>query len=137
MSLASLLDGGTCSAWHAGPAEARRSDTQLRDVIEAMGRGGWPACRAMSVRDAQEFLEIYLEEACRVDVPRANGVKHNPDGVRRALISLTRHTASSPTGATLASDIGGGRPVASETLSAYLDARNRRHHHVLGRRHVG
>ena len=122
VSLASLLDGGTCSAWHDGPAAERRSDAQMRDVIEAMCRGGWPACRAMSVRDAQEFLEIYLEESCRVDVPRANGVKHNPDGVRRALLSLARHTASSPTGATLASDIGGGRPVASETLSAYLDA---------------
>jgi len=117
VSLASLLDGGTCSAWRPGPAEA-----QLREAVEALCRGGWPVCRSMTVADAQEFLDIYLEEICRVDVPRVNGTRHNPGGVRRALVSLARHTASSPTGSTLASDIGGARPVAFETLTAYLDA---------------
>lgn len=122
VSLASMLDGGTCSAWRAG---ARRTDAELRDVIDALCRGGWPACRAMSVPDAQEFLDAYLEEVCRVDVPRTNGTRHDPVAVRRAVVSLARHTASSPTGTTLASDIGGGRPVAFETLDAYLDALTR------------
>ena len=129
------------SAWHDGPAAERRSDAQLRDVIEAMCRGGWPACRAMSVRDAQEFLEIYLEESCRVDVPRANGVKHNPDGVRRALLSLARHTASSPTGATLASDIERGTPESPPRHSPHTSTRwhassSQRTSHQPGRAHL-
>ena len=122
VSVASLLDGGVCSAWREG---AGRADAELWDVIEALGRGGWPACRAMSVSDAQEFLGLYLDEICRVDVPRVNGTRHDPAAVRRTIVSLARHSAASPSGSTLASDIGGGRPIAYETLSAYLDALER------------
>lgn len=122
VSLASLLSGGVCSAWQAG---AGRADAELREVIEALCRGGWPACRAMSVGDAQEFLGLYLEEICRVDVPRVNGTGHDPASVRRTIISLARHSAASPSGSTLASDVGGGRPIAYETLAAYLDALER------------
>ena len=119
VSLASLLDGGACSAWRSGSG---RADTELGDVIDALCRGGWPVCRAMPVSDAQEFLDVYLEEVCRVDVPRVNGIGHDPAAVKRTVMSLARHTAASPSGATLASDIGGGRPIAFETLTAYLDA---------------
>ncbi len=122
VSLASLLDGGVCSAWQAG---AGRADTELRQVIEALCRGGWPACRAMSVGDAQEFLGLYLEEICRVDVPRVNGTRHDPASVRRTIVSLARHSAASPSGSTLAFDVGGGQPIAYETLAAYLDALER------------
>ena len=122
VSLASLLSGGVCSAWQAGGGQA---DAELSKVIEALCRGGWPACRAMSVGDAQEFLGLYLEEICRVDVPRVNGTGHDPASVRRTIISLARHSAASPSGSTLASDVGGGRPIAYETLAAYLDALER------------
>ena len=122
VSLASLLDGGACSAWRAGSG---RADAELRDVVEVLCRGGWPACRSMSVSDAQEFLDVYLEEVCRVDVPRVNGIRHDPAAVRRTLVSLARHSAASPAGSTLASDVGGGQPIGSETLKAYLDALER------------
>lgn len=122
VSMASLLDGGVCSAWREGVG---RADAEFWDVIEALCRGGWPACRAMSVRDAQEFLGLYLDETCRVDVPRVNGTRHDPAAVRRTIVSLARHSAASPSGSTLASDIGGGRPIAHETLAAYLDALER------------
>ena len=78
VSVASLLDGGICSAWREG---AGRTDQELRELIEALCRGGWPACRAMSVSDAQEFLGLYLDEICRVDVPRINGIRHDPAAV--------------------------------------------------------
>ena len=122
VSLASLLDGGACSAWRAGSG---RADAELGAVIDALCRGGWPACRAMPVGDAQEFLDIYLDEVCRVDVPRVNGTRHDPTAVRRTVLSLARHTAASPSGSTLASDIGGTGPIAFETLTAYLDALTR------------
>ena len=119
VSVASMLDGDVCSAWREG---AGRTDAELRDVVEALCRGGWPACRTMSVSEAQEFLGLYLDEICRVDVPRINGVRHDPAAVRRMIVSLARHSAASPSGSTLASDVGGGRPIAYETLAAYLDA---------------
>jgi len=122
VSVASLLDGGVCSAWPEGDG---RTDAELRYVIEALCRGGWPACRAMSVGEAQEFLRLYLDETCRVDVPRVNGVRHDPAAVRRTIVSLARHSAASPSGSTLASDIGGGKPIAHETLAGYLDALER------------
>ena len=122
VSVASLFGGGACSAWREG---AGRTDAELRGVVEALCRGGWPACRTMSVGEAQEFLGLYIDEICRVDVPRINGVRHDPAAVRRTIVSLARHSAASPSGSALASDIGGARPIAHETLAAYLDALER------------
>lgn len=76
----------------------------------------------MSVADAQEFLHTYLNEVCRVDVPRVNGIQHNPENVRRTLASLARHSASNTALATIAADVGGERPVEHRTIVGYLDA---------------
>ena len=122
VSVASLLDGGVCSAWQDGGG---RPEAELRDVIETLCRGGWPACRAMAASAAQEFLGLYLDEICRVDVPRIKGTRHDPAAVRRTIVSLARHSAASPSGSTLAADIGRAQPIAHETLAAYLDALER------------
>ena len=122
VSLGALLDGGTCSARPTRSVDPRHPDTELRSVINVLCRGGWPACRRMAVNDAQEFLATYLDEICRVDIRRPDGVRHDPSGVRRTITSLARHAASSPTGATLATDIGQQRPISHETLTAYIDA---------------
>ncbi len=125
VSLGSLLDGGACSARPIRPSDPRHPDAELRNVVDAMCRGGWPACRHLPVDDAQEFLAVYIEEICRLDIRRPDGTRHDPLGVRRAITSLARHSASSPTGATLAADIGRERPISHETLTAYLDALTR------------
>ena len=125
VSLGALLDGGPCSALHPGGHDPRHPDAQLRHVIDALCRGGWPACGRMSPAAAQEFLHLYLDELCRVDIRQPNGTRHDPLRVRRVIASLARHTAGSPTNSTLAADIGDQRPIAAETLTAYLDALTR------------
>ncbi|MCY3806810.1 MAG: DUF4143 domain-containing protein [bacterium] len=125
VSLGALLDGGSCSALNSREHDPRNPDTQLRRVIDALCRGGWPACGDLSPAEAQEFLHLYLEELCRVDVRRVAGTRHDPLLVRRAVTSLARNTATSPSSATLAADIGVQRPVAPDTLAGYLDALTR------------
>ncbi|MXZ29981.1 MAG: ATP-binding protein [Acidimicrobiia bacterium] len=125
VSFASLLDGGPCSALHERGSEPRHPDAALRRVIDALCRGGWPACRNSSPAEAQEFLHQYLDELCRVDVRNANGTRHDPQRVRRVLASLARNVAGSPSAATLAADAGAGRPISPDTLTSYLDALTR------------
>ena len=79
----------------------------------------------MHPAEAQDFIAVYLDEVCRVDAPRVNGVRHDPAGIQRTVQSLARHTASSPTMRTLAADVGVGSPVSYETLRSYLDALTR------------
>ena len=122
VSLGALLDGAPCSALSTRAHDPMNPDAELRRVIDSLCRGGWPACARLNPADAQEFLHLYLDELCRVDVRSANGVRHDPLRVRRAVASLARNTAASPSGVTLAADIGAQRPVAPDTLAAYLDA---------------
>ena len=123
VSLSALLAGGVCSASRTSPIT--RPEAELRQLVDVICRGGWPVCRNMGAADAQDFITAYLEEVCRVDVPRVNGVRHDPVGVRRIVQALARHTASSPTMRTLAADVGVGSPVSHETLRSYLDALTR------------
>ena len=120
--LGALLAGGPCSALSSRAHDPTNPDAELRRVIDALCRGGWPSCTHLEPDEAQEFLHVYLEELCRVDVRSANGVRHDPMRVRRALASLARNSATSPSGATLAADIGAQSPIAPDTLAAYLDA---------------
>ena len=122
VSLNEMFDGATCSAWRARPAHTASVDGELREVVEPLCRGGWPASRGMSPDDAQDFLNDYLEQTYRVDISRLNGVRHDPVNIKRTVESLARHTASSPSLRTLAADIGGQHPIAFETLKRYLDA---------------
>ena len=123
VSLSVLLTGGVCSARQAAPVA--RPEAELRELVEVICRGGWPACRGMDTTEAQDFIAAYLEEVCHMDAPRVNGVRHDPVGIRRTVQSLARHTASSPTIRTLTADVGVGSPVSHETLRSYLDALTR------------
>lgn len=126
VSLAGLFDGQECAAWptdapeSTSPAHGGDAAGQLRSVVDVLCRGGWPACAAMSPSDAQLYLTDYLEEICRVDIRQLTGRQHDPTNVRRTIASLARHSSSSPTMRTLASDIGGRQPLAHATLHSYL-----------------
>ena len=123
VSLSTLLAGGVCLALPA--SSAARPEFDLREVANMICKGGWPACRNMDVPETQDFLVAYLDEVCRVDVPRVNGVRHDPVNIHRTLQSLARHTASSPAVRTLACDVGVGSPISFETIRSYLDALTR------------
>ena len=124
ISLAELFAGKTVST-RLRSTPSREGDIELRHIVDWLCRGGWPACRGMTPVEAQIFLDDYLGEIARVDMPRAVTVDHNPENIRRLLVSLARHSASPVPVKTLAEDVGRAKAVSHETLVAYLDALTR------------
>lgn len=122
MSLSKLFDSGFEAEYRPRPESSPTPEGELREVIDWLLRGGWPLTQGMAPRDAQEFARDYLDEMCRVDVPKASGTRHSPQDVRRLLASLARNSASEATQDTLATDMGDGGTIARQTVSTYLDA---------------
>ena len=125
VSLSRLLDGDFEAEYRPSPVGAATPPDQLREVIDWLLRGGWPLTQGMVSGDAQAFARDYLDEVCRVDVPKASGSRHSPRSVRRLLASLARNSASEASQATLASDMGDDGSAARQTVSSYLDALGR------------
>ncbi len=119
VSLRDLLDGGKAEAGDRGIA--------LTDLVEAIARGGWPGLQRMSVEAAMEAVVDYLEDVCRTDVSRVDGVRRDPSRVRRLLRSLARNVATPVAMTTLASDTAetGGDPLKKHTVGEYLSALRR------------
>ena len=124
VSLRDLTDRGLEAEYRPSAMRPLAPVDQLRNVIDWLLRGGWPLTQTMAPRDAQEFARDYLDEVCRVDVAKASGTRHNPQGVRRLLVSVARNSASEASATTLASDMGDSA-AARQTLSIYLDALRR------------
>lgn len=112
VSLGSLLAGEAVAA--------RRPDTTLEQLVEAVCRGGWPRHLDTPARRAQRSLEDYLGEICRTDISVVDGVQRDPAGVRRLMASLGRNVATTATFTTLAADTAGPRPLNRTTASDYL-----------------
>lgn len=125
VSLASLLDGGFEAEYRPSPVDSAAPSDELREVIDWLLRGGWPLTQGLAPGDAQAFARDYLDEVCRVDVPKASGSRHSPRSVRRLLASLARNSASEASQGTLAADMGDDGTTARQTVGAYLDALGR------------
>ena len=97
-----------------------------RELAELVCIGGWPGHLRGSTSQALRANRDYVVEVCRVDVERANGVRHNPDRVYRLLQSLARNVATYATAATMAADVGGSEgPLGDHTARSYLTALER------------
>lgn len=119
MSLRELLEGGS--------AKSSASDVTLADLTEAITRGGWPALQALPIEDAIESVADYLDDICRTDINRVDGVHRDPARVRRLLRSLARNVATHAAMTTLAADTadGGDSPLKQHTVAGYLSALER------------
>ena len=102
------------------PVGARRPDTDFRDILEALCRGGWPRLLGRSVPDAQLFLDNYIAELCRTDVSSVDGVARDPVGVARLVASLARNVATTASFSKLAAEAAGDRPLNRTTATEYL-----------------
>lgn len=117
VSLRELLDGGEPD----GRAEA----LTVPDLVERIVIGGWPDLLNATERDARGWLSDYCRTLAEVDVPGL-GPRRNPGNIQRLLSSLGRAAGTPFNQATLAVDVGGAHgPIASETLTNYLDALER------------
>lgn len=119
ISLRALLEGGRAESGDRGVA--------LADLTEAIARGGWPALQELRVDAAMESIADYLEDVCRTDINRVDGVHRDPTRVRRLLRSLARNVATHVTMTTLAADTteSGDNPLKKHTVGEYLSALQR------------
>lgn len=119
ISVRDLLEGGRAKSGDRGVA--------LADLTEAIARGGWPALQELPVEAAMESVADYLEEICRTDINRVDGVHRDPTRVRRLLRSLARNVATHVAMTTLAADTteSGDNPLKKHTVGEYLSALQR------------
>ncbi len=119
ISLRQLLQGERAQSGDRGVA--------LAELTEAIARGGWPALQGLPVEAAMERSKDYLEEICRTDVNRVDGVRRDPNRVSRLLRSLARNVATPVAMTTLAADSadGGEDPLDQHTVGEYLSALQR------------
>lgn len=118
VSVRALLDGDRPSAGRAELAAA--------ELAEILCVGGWPGHLDSPVSAALVANRDYLEDTCRTDLERADGVRRDRRRVGRFLESLARHTATCASLATIARDVGGSdETVAAPTARTYLAALER------------
>ncbi|MCY3894052.1 MAG: DUF4143 domain-containing protein [Acidimicrobiaceae bacterium] len=125
VSLGRLIEDGFEAEYQPSSVGGSSPPDELREVIGWLLRGGWPLTQGLAPVDAQAFARDYLDEVCRVDVPKASGSRHSPRSVRRLLASLARNSASEASLVTLVSDMGDDGAAARQTVSTYLDALSR------------
>lgn len=115
VSVGALLDGS--------PVAAEPHRLSVSEAIEALAVGGWPDNLALTPADALEANADYLDTIVHTDVPRVDGIRRDPDGLRRLLASYARNVATDASLRTIAR--AAERPLGESTLHDYL--------HVLGR----
>lgn len=109
------------------PSPSLKHELSLDEIAELLCVGGWPGhLRAPSVEDAIVANRDYLDEICRTDIRRVDGIARDPERVRRFLSSIARNTATCATVATMATDaVGSDASLSRESAHSYLGALER------------
>ena len=109
------------------PAPSLVHELPLTELAELVCVGGWPGhLRGRSAEDAMAANRDYLEEICRTDIRRVDGIARDPAKVRRFLGSIARNTATCAGIATMAADASGSdASLSDETARSYLEALER------------
>ena len=118
VSLAAVLRGERPSSPDAG--------LRVADLAERIAVGGWPGHLGLTAGQAARALSGYVDDTCRVDVQRLDGVRRDPLGVRRLLESLARNIGTPASLESLTADANGADGgVLPETIGTYLRALER------------
>ena len=118
VSIRALFDG-------EAPAAMPRTDLGLSEVASFVCAGGWPANLGASADDAGRTIADYVNEAARVEISEAVGVRHQPEALLRLMRSIARNVATEAKITRLAADTGGDTPLARGTATTYLRALER------------
>jgi predicted AAA+ superfamily ATPase len=126
VSVGALLDGGAAKAGKRrraaagtrGPAAAAPRRFGVSEAIEALAIGGWPDNLALAPADALDANADYLDVIVHADVQRVDGIRRDPEGLRRLLASYARNVATAASLRTIARTAE--RPLGETTLHDYL-----------------
>ncbi len=118
ISLSALLDGEAITG--------ATTDLSAEALAELVCVGGWPGHLDSPARAAMTANQDYLEDVCRVDLERVDGVRRDPQRVRRFLQSLGRNVATCASLATITRDANGPDDhLTPATAGGYLAALER------------
>jgi len=110
VSVGELLDGA--------PPRAEPHDFGVAEAVEALAVGGWPDNLGLSTADALDANADYIDVIVGADVRRVDGIKRDPDGVRRLLSSYARNVATDASLRTIGR--AAEEPLSEVTLHDYL-----------------
>lgn len=115
ISLGRVLAGETVAAAEPG--------LPVPELAERLVVGGWPGHLGLTPAQALRAMRGYLDDICRVDVPRIEGARRDPIGVRRVINSLARNIATPASLESINADAGGAdRNMKIDTTRGYLAA---------------
>lgn len=113
VSLRDVVHGGTVRS-----PKVELSADQLAGLVCA---GGWPEHHRSPEEKALSACRDYLENICRSDLRRVDGVRRDPDRIRRFLRSLARNVATCASLATIRRDVAGpDGAMTNRTARDYL-----------------
>ena len=114
VSLKSLLAGE--------PASHPAADLSVAELAELICIGGWPGHLHSSAGEAMRVNRGYVDDICRADLPRVDGVRRDPSRVHRFVQSLARNVATCASLATVARDVSGPErgSMTGHTARSYL-----------------
>ena len=118
VSIRAMFDG-------AAAAAMPRPDLTLADVASFVCTGGWPASLGEDTERATRTIGDYVNEAARVEISAAVGIRHQPASLLRLMRSVARNVATEAKVTRLAADAGSDGPLSRGTATAYLQALER------------
>lgn len=91
------------------------------DLAEVIAVGGWPGLLGRRIPESLRAVRDYLDEIRRLDLPRVEGSRRDPEKVGRLLRSLARNVSTYAAATTLAADAGGSEgALDDDTVREYL-----------------
>ena len=102
-------------------------EVDLKNVIEFIIRGGWPASLGLPTESAALLPKEYLEAVLNDDIYRVDGVKRNTHKMRLLLRSLARNESTTVSNKTLKKDIKeiDDEDIDTATIADYLNILDR------------
>lgn len=106
------------------PARSASLDLSVRELSELLCVGGWPGHIGKAPDISMRVNRSYVEDICRVDLRKVDGVQREPTRILRFLRSLARNVSTCASLATIARDVAGSDqlPMTGHTARSYLTA---------------
>lgn len=106
---------------------AMTGEVKLKDLIEYILTGGWPASLGISLDRAMRLTKEYLDAVVEDDIFRIDGVKRDRTKMVLLLRSLARNECTTVTNKALKNDVKekDDEDIDIDTIASYLDIFNR------------
>lgn len=106
--------------------DGKISNLSIERLIEVTCRGGWPSSLNKTSKGSLMISKMYLDNICDSDCSTIDGVKRNPQRMRRILRSYARNVSTLATDKAILNDvIANDSNIDIRTLKSYLTALER------------